>query len=230
MINPAEDVKGRKTLQDNHTINEKEYKDLLSIIKPENGNLIKLGGKRKKSRNWYRPYLKVAIELALHSGGRREEIIMMSWDKIGYIDGEPSYIQVSNFKVERSLGAGFNENVPPKIIPITADLLDLLIRIGYHKKRDTDGFILELDRTSIEKETLMDNISKGFTHFYKLLETGRKLEFKHLRKTYLTYMKIAMGIETKELSSHATDEIIDKHYVDKKVISTAQQKFRIFKR
>jgi len=147
---------------------------------------------------------------------------------IGYIDNQPSYLEVPNFKVERSKGEGFNDNVAPKIIPITVDLMELLQQLGYDQFKDNDQYILEMNR-SISVTILSDNLSKGFSHFYKLLETGKGIQFKHLRKTYISYMKMAMGIATKNLTAHANDAVIDKHYIDKKVIATAQRKFKLFK-
>lgn len=54
---------------------------------------------------------------------------------------------------------------------------------------------------------MMDLTSKGFNHYFKQLKTDRKLIFKCLRKTYLTYLEIAMHGDAKLLSSHSTDDI-----------------------
>ena len=54
---------------------------------------------------------------------------------------------MKNFKVERQLGEGFNDNVIPKIIPITKSLLKLLYRMGYEKKQDLEEYILCYDRS-----------------------------------------------------------------------------------
>lgn len=56
------------------TITQQEFKKLLEIISPENGHTT-TGITQVKARNRYKPYLKDAIELALHSSGRREEVV-----------------------------------------------------------------------------------------------------------------------------------------------------------
>jgi len=225
--NPFKKVRNRTTVKNVDTISMAEYTNLLNIISDKNG-VVYVGKNKKQKRNRYRPWLKSAIELALHTGGRREEVINLKWNMIGYIDNQPSYLEVPNFKVERSKGEGFNDNVAPKIIPITVDLMELLQQLGYDQFKDNDQYILEMNR-SISVTILSDNLSKGFSHFYKLLETGKGIQFKHLRKTYISYMKMAMGIATKNLTAHANDAVIDKHYIDKKVIATAQRKFKLFK-
>ncbi|MFC4636080.1 tyrosine-type recombinase/integrase [Dokdonia ponticola] len=226
MTNPFKKVKNRTVVKQNDSISMPEYKALLKAITPENGHTYE--GKKKKNKvNRYRPWLKSAIELGLQTGGRREEIISLKWNMIRYIDGEPSYLEVPNLKVERGKGDGFNNNVPPKIIPITVNLLDLLDRLGFNEKKDTDRYILDVNNKT-SPNVLMENMSKGFSHFYKLLETGKSIQFKHLRKTYISYMKLAMGSETGNLTSHTSNEVIDKHYIDKKVIANAQRKFKLF--
>jgi len=57
----------------------------------------------------------------------------------------------------------------------------------------TEDYILDRKDSKATDKTLMDQISKGFSHFYGLLNTGKQIQFKHLRKTYLTYLQIEMG-------------------------------------
>ncbi len=224
MTSPFAKARNRTVTKQNDTIRIEEYKKLLSIISSENG--ITYEGKKRKNR--YRSWLKSAIELGLHTGGRREEIINLKWSMIKYMNEEPSYMEVPNLKVERNKGDGFNDDVPPKIIPITVDLLELLNRLGFEEKNDTDEYVLDINR-DLSLVVLVQQLSKGFSHFYGLLRTGRNIQFKHLRKTYISYMKLAMGSETGNLTSHSANEVIDKHYIDKKVIANAQRKFKLFK-
>ncbi|WP_299212556.1 hypothetical protein [uncultured Dokdonia sp.] len=227
MNNPFSKARNRTVNKRNDSITMPEYKALLKAINPENG--ISYEGKDKKTkRNRYKPWLKSAIELGLHTGGRREEIIILKWNMVKYVNSEPSYLEVPNLKVERGKGIGFNDDVPPKIIPITVDLMELLNRLGFKEKKDTNGYLLDMNRET-SPNVLMEQMSKGFSHFYKLLETGKSIQFKHLRKTYISYMKLAMGSETGDLTSHASDQVIDKNYVDQRIIANAQKKFKLFK-
>ncbi|WP_299210783.1 phage integrase SAM-like domain-containing protein [uncultured Dokdonia sp.] len=226
MANPFSKARNRTVNKQNDSITIGEYKALLKVITPENG--ISYEGKDKKTkRNRYKPWLKSAIELGLQTGGRREEIIILTWDMVKYVENEPSYLEVPNLKVERGKGIGFNDDVPPKIIPITVDLLDLLNRLGFEEKKNTKEYLLNMNRET-SPNVLIEQMSKGFSHFYKLLETGKSIQFKHLRKTYISYMKLAMGSETGDLTSHSSNEVIDKNYVDKRVIANAQRKFKLF--
>ncbi|OEJ98554.1 hypothetical protein A8C32_04950 [Flavivirga aquatica] len=137
IVNPFDEVNKRAEVIRKDTITGEEYKRLLAIISPERGIAI-VGLKDKQRKQRYKLYLKDGIELALHTGGRREEIVVLKWNMIKSIKGELSYIEMSNLKVERQLGEGFNENVALKIIPITRSLLKLLYRMGYEKYKDSD--------------------------------------------------------------------------------------------
>lgn len=221
--NPFEDVNKRSENVDNETITKKEFKRLLEDISPENGYVME--GKSKKNR--YRTYLKDAFELALHTGGRREEVVELRWNMIREVDNEPSYIVVPNLKVERQKGEGFNDNVAPKIIPITTSLYKLLLRLGYNENKGSHLYLFAPDRKA-KSLSMMEAISKAFSHYYGLQNTGRKLQFKHLRKTYLTYLVAALGGEAKNLSSHTTDEVLQRHYIDKTIVNKAVKKLDIF--
>lgn len=225
--NPFEDVKNRATSTEKKTITKKEFEALLDVISPEKG-LVQLGGKAKEVKNMYRDYLRDGIELCLHTGGRREEVVEIKWSMIHEMDGEPAYIMIKNLKVERQLGDGFNENVAPKIVPVTKGLKNILNRLGYTEKRGTDDYIICPDRSGISTKSIMENLSKGFTHYYKQLGTGRELQMKCLRKTYLTYLEAAMKGETPKLSSHTTEEVLHKHYIDEKIIHKAVREVEIF--
>ena len=223
MSNPFLGFQRRPESTDNKTISKSEFKKLLEIISPTNGYVMV--GKSKKNR--YRDYLKDAFELGLHTGGRREEIVELKWNMVKEVNNEPSYIIISNFKVERQKGEGFADNVAPKVIPVTQSLFKLLLRLGYNEFKGSHEYILAPDRKSKPK-SMMEAISKGFSHYYDLLGTERELQFKNLRKTYLTYLVSALGGDAKKISSHSTDEVLEKHYIDKTIVDKAVKKLDIF--
>jgi len=225
VYNPFDDVRRRTVTVKRDTISENEFKKLLENISPKNG--LALIGKTKRNR--YKSYLKDGFELALHTGGRREEIVELKWNMIKEIENEPTYIAVSNLKVERQKGDGFNDNVAPKIIPVTKSLFKLLLRLGYNENKGSHEYILEPDRTKTSTAAIMDNLSKGFSHFYKQLDNDRNLQFKCLRKTYLTYLNSTLNGDTKSLSSHTSDEILQRHYIDERIINKAVKELEIFK-
>lgn len=227
MQNPFEDVKSRASNINKDTITKSEFLSLLDIISPDNGK-VETGKTNKKSRNRYKLYLKDGLELALHTGGRREEIVEIRWNMIHETEGIPVFIEVKNLKVERQKGEGFNTNVAPKIIPITKSLKKLLYRMGYENKKNSHEYLISPDRIGTSTSTIMDNLSKGFSHYYKQLDTDRHLQFKSLRKTYLTYLNSTLSNDTKSLSSHTTNDVLQKHYIDERVVSKAIKELNIF--
>ncbi|EDP94688.1 hypothetical protein U8527_07000 [Kordia algicida OT-1] len=224
IYNPFEDVRKRTVAVKKETISGKEFKDLLAILSPENG--IVYEGQTKRNR--YKSYLKDGFELALHTGGRREEIVELKWNMIKEIENEPTYIVVPNLKVQRQKGEGFNDNVAPKIIPVTKSLLKLLLRLGYNENKGSHNYILVPDRSKTSTIAIMNNLSKGFSHYYKKLNTDRDLQLKCLRKTYLSYLNSTLSGDTKSLSSHTSDEILQRHYIDERIINRAVKELQIF--
>ncbi len=54
------------------------------------------------------------------------------------------------------------------------------------------------------------------------------LQMKCLRKTYLTYLKLATGNDMRKLDSHSTDEVLNKHYIYTTIIKKAISEMSIF--
>jgi len=227
MRNPFKDLKLLDHIVDVQTITEEEFKELLNRTNKENGVYF-VGNKKEYRRNAYRPYLVNAFKLALHTGGRREEIATLKWSMVRLTDGKPMYLEVPNLKVLRKKGEGYNKKVPPKIIPITKDLKEILFDMGAENNIGKDEYILER-KPSTSIKTIMEKMTVGFKHYYSQLNTGREITFAHLRKTYLTYLKLAMGSDTKAMSSHATDEVLNNHYIDFRIIAKATEEFTLFK-
>jgi len=227
-INPFNKVKNRSSVNRKDILYKKEYKALLSLIKPELGKRSMKGKKRTTKRNWYRPYLKNSIELALYTGCRGKDLLMVKWNMIHFKKEKPYFIEIPNSKAEALKGEGFNSNVAPIIVPITKGLAKLLNKIGLKEKKGLNEYIIYPERT-IAPSTILDNISKGFTHFYKQLHTGREITFKHLRKTYLTYLNATLKERTRLLSSHTSHEVLRRHYIDERLISKTVKKLNIFK-
>ena len=76
---------------------------------------------------------------------------------------------------------------------------------------------------------MSDILSRGFTHYYVQLNTGRKLTFKCLRKTYITNLEIFMGSgNTKAITGHSNDQVIERSYIDRKEMAKAAQGYSVF--
>lgn len=105
-----------------------------------------------------------------------------------------------------------------KHIPINEDLLDLLVEMGYEKNKDTSNYILFPDR-EVSALTIMDSLSKAFTHYRKGAGIEKDISLKNLRKTYLTWVNQVMNKDTKILSSHSTDGVLKEYYLDPTVLT-----------
>lgn len=144
-------------------------------------------------------------------------------------DGNRFFV-VDNLKVNRQkLSKTQIEEDNEKIFVVNADFMDLLNELGYENKKNTHDFVLAPDRT-IKAKTMMDNISKAFTHYRKEANIEKEVQFKSLRKTYLTWLYVALEGDTKLLSGHASDAILEKYYLDPKTTQTINKavNFRIF--
>jgi hypothetical protein len=108
--------------------------------------------------------------------------------------------------------------------------MSLLNELGYEKYKDTDKFILAPEIKNERNRVMADCLSRGFTHYYDQLNTGRKLTFKSLRKTYITNLQIYFSGngDTKSITGHSDNQVIERNYIDKKEIAKAAQGFKVF--
>jgi integrase len=179
--------------------------------------MLQLGGKGER-KNMYRPYLKDAYRLFLYTGCRREELVRLRWSDIFETDENVKLLMVENLKVQRIK----KRQSVIKPVPITSELMNLLMEMGYKEKYTTNEYILHPDR-DLGLQSLMDLLSKSFTHYWKSTGVNRSHSLRTLRKTYLTWVNKVMGNETKILSSHSTDEVLKKYYLDSKVLSAVEK-------
>lgn len=212
----------------NHTpeaISQKEYEDLLLQITPENG--INTNNKVAR-KNLFRPWLKDGIKLALETGRRREELINLKWNNILENDGF-KYIKVEDYKVNHIQKRIAESEKKYIYIPVTESLLKLLNELDYEKNAGCDKYILAPDIKNQRTRVLSDTLSRGFTHFYDQLNTGRKLTFKSLRKAYITNLEIYMGSgNTKAITGHSDSQVIERNYIDQKEMAKAAKDFSVF--
>jgi integrase len=192
------------------TLNKNEFEAIINAVDTFDSK-IKLGG-RGEVKNMYRPYLKDAFKLFLFTGCRREEVVRLKWSDIYTSANGVEFFQIENIKVVRQ-----TDNDYLKYIPINADLNDLLINLGYHQKKGLNDFILE----PIRKEsitTIMNTLSKAFTHYKKQTRITKDISLKNLRKTYISWVYAVMHKDTGALTSHSTHEILEKHYIDPTIL------------
>jgi len=205
-------------------ITKLEFDKLIEAITPENGISI---DKKGKKRNRYKPWLATAFKIALETGLRREEIVNLAWNNIREINYQGNsclILDVNNLKNNRRMfGEDKGEYVKP--VPVTKGLRGLLISLGYEQKKGTERFIIEHEST--ETKYLLDEISRGFAHFIKIV-TDRKIEFKDLRKTYITQLSLRLGKNTKIFTGHGDDQVLRDSYIAEEFISANLNGFSVF--
>ena len=225
LSNPFVNVQRR---QENHVktiLSKEEFTKLLEVIIPENGFQTMPSGERK---NRYREWMAQCFRLALETGLRREEFMKLKFSNvIEDEEGEPSVIEVENFKVNRQ--KGFDEDQgQKKYIPITKGLKDLLFELGFQENKSSDKYLLGNNENSSRK-TLIDLVSKAFTHFWSQTGIEKKVQLKHLRKTYLTALVEHFGDKAPTISNHSGLGVLKKHYVNDQHLIAAAKSFEVFK-
>lgn len=212
--------------REKNPIRKEEFEKLIEVTTPENG--LSVDVKSGKKRNRYKSWLTTAFKIGLETGLRREEIVMLSWEHVREINYQGKIcliIDVNNLKNNRRMfGKDTGEFVKP--IPVTKGLYDLLISIGYENKKQSSGFILEREE-SLDIKYMLNEISRGFAHFIKLV-TDRKIEFKDLRKTYITQLSMRLGKETKLFTGHADDQVLKDSYIAEEFIAANLSDFSVF--
>ncbi len=206
-------------------ITKTEFDHLIEATTILNGTYIDSSGK-KRSR--FYPWLTTAFKIGLETGLRREEIVLLQWEHIREINHQGKVcfiIDVNNLKNNRRMfGKDSGKFVKP--VPVTKGLLALLIELGYENKKGTSGFLLEREE-SRDIKNMLDNISRGFAHFIKFV-TDRKIEFKDLRKTYITQLSMRLGKDTKLFTGHSDDQVLKDSYIAEEFIAANLTEFTVF--
>lgn len=224
--NPFKDIPHKHAYINIETITKGEYQKILEIVqKPELGKTILGSGEPK---DYYKPWLKDAIELGLETGRRNEELALMKWNDIFKNEkGELVYIRVPDYKVNR-LQDKEGTNTKFIYVPVTQTLKELLIRIGYNKYKESDKYIIAPEEL-LTRNTVKFIMGRSFSHYYKQLKTGKNISFKSLRKTYISQLAAAIGVDNARIiTKHSGVPVMEQHYLDKKVIAMTAKKFKMF--
>jgi integrase len=206
-------------------ITEDEFNQILVAVDTFNP-FIKLGGKGEK-KNMFKPYLKDGFKLFLLTGGRREEVVGLKWSDIYSTPQGVKLFIIDNLKVKRMKK---NNKECKKYIGINVDLENFLIELGMNEKIGKNEYILYPNRSSTTK-TIMTELSRGFSHYKNGAGIKKDISLSNLRKTYLTWHHQVLGDDTGLVSSHSTSHVLDKYYLDPKVLTAveiAALKVRVF--
>jgi len=205
------------------TLTKKEFQQVLDAVEYSDP-YEKLGGKGE-TKNHYRPYLINGFKLALMTGLRREEFVDLKWSDIHITINNAKFMIVTNLKVTRT-----EKNVRPKYVPLNQDLEQLLNELGYEEKKRTNEFILFPER-DVSTVTIMNCLSKGFSHYKKKAGIIKNVSLKNLSKTYITWVRVVLGDQTSLVTSHSGEKILQDHYLDSTILSTIEKavlKIKVF--
>ena len=203
-------------------INKEEFDNLLSVISYDNGweSL-----KANRRRNHFKPWIKDAIRFAIETGIRREELFWVKWNDVEEIEKGVRVIKINNLKVNR-IQFGKDKGKYVRHIPVTQSLLVLLKELGLDNKTGSKEFIFQRNESASVKN-MMNNLSIAFGHFIKQV-TNRKIEFKDLRKTYITKLVLVLGDKAKMFTGQTNNEIIKDHYLSEAYLAGSLNNFEIF--
>lgn len=84
----------------------------------------------------------------------------------------------------------------------------------------------------LSRETVYNDITKGFTHFKRIAIIDERKCFKDLRTTYITNLQLTYNnaMLTRAISDHSGADIIFQHYFDKKQAAKVAKDFKVFKK
>ena len=225
--NPFKKVIRQEVVPDPQSISKETYEELLKKISLEDGFRQYEDGYQTK-RNFYRPWLANGIRLGLETGRRLEEISSLKWNMFDAKDGN-QVIEVEDLKVNRIKNNASRGKKKLIYIPVTKSLQELLHELGYNKYYGTDEYILAPEVKSSRDKIIPNVLSRGFTHYYEQLKTGKHLTFKCLRKTYITSLKIASGGgDIKAITGHSSDKVLDHYVVDRDLAKWAARTHEVF--
>jgi integrase len=176
-----------------------------------------IGGKGER-KTMYKPYLVQGFKLFLLTGGRREDVVELRWCDMLVTIESVRFFKIANKKVNRIRKTEeYN-----KYVPINDDLFALLLDLGYEAKKKTNDYILFPERT-VKAKTIMDVLSKSFSHYVKESGVQKDVSLKNLRKTYITLMYRVMGKSKGLLTSHSGEKVLKDHYIDSAVLSAIEE-------
>jgi len=216
--NPFKNCVRKQVLKgDNLILTKDEFEKIITAVESKSSfQQTRTNGRRNYM---YETWMGNAFKLFLFIGGRREEVLSLKWSDIIQGNNGVKFFQFRNLKVER-LG---NKNTPKKFSPINEDLLKILKEMGYDKIKGKNVKLIDPENTYIIN-TIMEKVSRSFSHFRQAAGIETPFTLKHLRKTYLTWVFHNMGSDTRLLSSYTSMKVLENHYINPLLLNVEEEK------
>jgi len=228
-VNPFELVQLKKVNASKgvRTLTKEEFKQFGEDVLSKK-NIIKEYASGNK--HYYRPFLLTIVKLALYAGFRNFQLAQLRWSNILLENGKlvNSIIEIEDFKTNHQHKLFGEEEKRFNYVRINYDLADLLMALGYEEFKNTNDFILE-PTSVIQRDTLLNQASRSFREYMRLISPKRNIKFKHIRKTHIDQMAEAVGLERTSQVWHEDSSVTRANYVKfKTLIPTAEEFRRIF--
>ncbi len=160
-----------------------DFKTLLKSVTVESGIKFEKCSDRVKRVSLYRDWLTDFWELALYTGGRREDVVELRLDHV-----KEKHIEVYDFKNSKKTDV-------IRWVPRSKEFNMLLQNLkDKYNLKDNDYLIEPEDK---RRTTISNHASKAFTHYWRGLETGYYARMYTLRDTHATLMVMLYGDQYK---------------------------------
>lgn len=207
--------------------NAEEFEAFLNQITPENG-YRSYPGTQKDKRSVYRPWLKQAYRIALETGARRENLVLLKTSDVIEDETGPVVLRIENIKVNNIMHLVTEEEKRYIPVPITENLKKLIADVyERYKATSEDQYLVAPEVTEGRESAMLDIISRAFSHYYKQLKNGKELTFGALRKAYITQMEIFTGGKAEAVTAHSNRKVLQ-HYVVPEIVARAARGFSVF--
>lgn len=218
MPNNAKKIKLKHEASDPRSINDDDFIKLLEVVNEKDSIQIYNKGKKKYSRNMYKPFIKDSFELAAFCGMRIEEVASLKYSDI-VLDkaGKILYLGGMDLKFQRS--HNWDKSKAPKLvfIPITPELENLLNRMNYKNNLGSDRYLIDGEET-MTRASLAKQMSHSFTFFRRKAGLPDYISLRHFRKTFLSKLETQTGLSS-AAGYQKTPSVILKNYIDKRVVA-----------
>ena len=204
LVNPFKTIKRKVVKKNVEGVDLLKFEMLIDAIKPDLSNAYSFKGAKKERVNNYRDFLKICYYAHLMIGDRPEGMVLLKWSHV-----KSNYIVIPNHKVNAQQNTEFYESV----IPITKDIQELLMALGWAKYAGSEDYLLAPDWKSSRK-SLQSLLSKSFTHYRKQLPFDDDFTIKSLRKTAGTTWAAKLGYDP---FHERGNKVHSDHYRDREI-------------